>query len=662
MGRPEDHRREPPIPAPWTTRIPDEDLRWFNFVARSAFFHRIEPPGASGDLALARPKTRVAEHMHWERIRSWPAPIPGPVQPETYTNFTLIGVGTRTVMPLARDRLPETPVPAFDLPETTDILAGIAAAAPDVEAVAEIETLPRPDTLGLDAPRAGAPAQLGDLLTPLDCPPVSGAVFAEEEMPVPHREDPLLPAGLYPFQRLGATWLLERESAVLADEMGLGKTVEVIAALRALSHRTRDLGALIICPRSALPGWMRALGRWAPGLVSASIHARQQDRKAAWKAALSRCHVLVSTYEAIRHDVEELRGRTFGVIVADHAQWIRNPGTATALAVRSLGARRRWALTGMAPEGRVQDMAGILAFVRPGFMEAGDLAGLPPDEVEARVRPLVLRRRREDVGSELPERVVNTRWLALSGAQRRTYERVQLDGLARLGGSASAAAQEVLALIRHLRQICNFDPETGESSKIEYLLEYLEEACSGNRKTVVVAQDADTLALIARRIAHYSPLVDTGRIGAEQRARMEAAFVSEDAHRVLLISTEVEGAGKNLAQVADIFCFDRWWMPKIEVSPGIGAGETRDTRTAFVTRVLCEGTVEEQVEDLLAQKAVVSPGADDDLADIDQEQVLSEDELLGLFGLTPPHYVKAPALPERWDVTDAQGGPEPGGA
>jgi SNF2 family DNA or RNA helicase len=646
MGRPVDHRREPRIPAPWTTRIPDEDLRWFNFAVRSAFLRRIEPPIASGDLALARPDIRVAE------------------------DFALSGVGTRAVSLLSRGlgRLEEMPTPAFELPWPTDILAGIAASIPYVEAGTEIETLPRPDTLGLDAPGPGAPGHLGDLHTRLDCPPVLGDIFAEEEIPALHRDDPMLPAGLYPFQRLGATWLLERESAVLADEMGLGKTVQVIAALRVLSHRLRDLRALVICPRSGLPGWMRALGRWAPGLVSASIQARQQDRKAAWKAALSRCHVLVTTYEAIRHDVEELRGRTFDVIVADHAQWIRNPATATALAVRSLGARRRWALTGIAPEGRVQDLAGILAFARPGFMEAGDPAALPPDEVEARVRPLVLCRRREDVGSELPEKVVGTRWLALSEAQRRAYEQTRLGGLARLGDSASAAVEEVLALLRHLRQICNYDPETGESSKIEYLLEYLEEACSGNRKTVVVAHDADTLALIARRIAHYSPLVDTGRMGPEQRAAMEAAFASEDVHRVLLISTEAEwaglsptspraeGEGLSLGQVADIFYFDRWWMPKIESPPAVDTRQAGNTRTVFITRPLCEGTIEEQVEDLLAQKAIVPAGVADDLTDIPLERVLSEDELFALLGLTPPHHGKAQALPEPEDVSDAQEG------
>lgn len=643
MGRPDDRRRETPIPTPWTTRIPDEDLRWFNFCARSAFFHRIEPPAASGDLALPRPEVQASD------------------------NFTLAGISTRDVLVSSWGwgRLEEIRIPAFDLPETTDVFAEVVSAAPEAEASAEIETLSRPDTLGLDTPNTGPPAQSGDLLTPLDCRPISGAVLAEDEMPPAqpaHREDPMLPAGLYPFQRSGASWLLESESAVLADEMGLGKTVQVIAALRALSHRSRDLHALVICPRSALSGWMRALRRWAPGLVADSIHGRQQDRRAAWKAALSRCHVLVSTYEAIRQDMEELRGRTFDVIVADHAQWIRNPATATALAVRSVGARRRWALTGMAADSRFEDMAGIFAFLRPGLMEAVDIAGLPPAEAEALVRPLMLRRRREDVLSELPERMVDTRWLALSEAQRRTYERVQREGLAHLWDSASASVQEVLAIIRHLRRICNADPRTGDSSKIECLLEYLEEAGSSGRKTIVVAQDADTLTLIARRIAHHSPLVDTGQMAPDQRARMEAAFVSKETYKVLLMSPKAGGVGLNLASVADIFYFDRWWVPAPEHPPGIGARRAGQARTVFVTRPVCEGTIEEWVEDLLAQKAALPAETANDLAEIDLEQVLSEEDLFGLFGLAPPRYGRSPAIPQAGAVTGAQEGPAPGEA
>lgn len=192
--------------------------------------------------------------------------------------------------------------------------------------------------------------------------------------------------------------------------MGLGKTVQAITAFRALLRRSQALQALVICPLSVLPNWIREIERWAPELVTVRIHGSQLTRRIGWKAFNRKCHVLVTTYETVRQDVDIIRNGFYDVIIADEIQRIKNMDTATARAVRKLVSKNKWGLTGTPLENKIEDVVGIFAFLREGLFTSAEIPMLTVREVRNRISPFVLRRRKKDALPELKEMLID--WTA----------------------------------------------------------------------------------------------------------------------------------------------------------------------------------------------------------------------------------------------------------
>jgi superfamily II DNA or RNA helicase len=451
------------------------------------------------------------------------------------------------------------------------------------------------------------------------------------------REELLFPAELYPFQRAGVKWLFENEDALLADDMGLGKTVQAITAFRALVRRGMAMQALVVCPKSVLTNWLHELDRWAPELVASRVQGPVDQRRVTWQAYIGKCHVLVTTYDTVRQDSAVIRGRPFDVVIADEIQRIKNPSTATSQAVRSLPAKKKWGLTGTPLENSAEDVAGIFSFIRPGLFRLGQTQVLSASTIRDRIRPFVLRRRKQEVLPDLPPVVVDTKLLELTESQRRTYDQAEDEGVIRLKNSQNLTLQHVFALIGALKQICNFDPDTGDSCKVEYLLEeFLPEACTENQKALVVSQYVESLSEIGSQIAEYSPITFTGSLSLPQRDAVLRDFESNDDRKVLLLSLRAGGVGLNLARANYVLHFDRWWNPAIEDQATARVHRIGQTRSVFVSRIVCQGTIEERIERLLERKRVLFSQVVDELSDVGLEQVFSEEELFGLFGLEPP--------------------------
>jgi superfamily II DNA or RNA helicase len=485
-----------------------------------------------------------------------------------------------------------------------------------------------------------APSRLGRLFEPNDSP---GLDVFELLLPIlmppaatEFSQELLFPEELYPYQRAGVKWLFERDSALLADDMGLGKTVQAITAFRALIRRGFALQALVVCPKSVLPNWMRELDKWAPELMAIRIHGSQQTREHSWRAYIGKCHVLVTTYDTVRQDDGLVKGRPFDLIVADEVQRVKNPETATSRIVRSLKSKRRWALSGTPLENSLEDLIGVFGFVKPGLFNARAAQFLSPREARGHVQPYILRRRKKDALPDLPEKVLDTKWLELSEAQRRTYEKAEREGVTRLRESREVGLTHVLALIQRLKQICNFDPDTKESSKMEFLGEYLEEACAEDQKALVISQYVTTLKQVENAIERYKPLLYTGELTLAERVRLEQAFNTKDEHKVLLLSLRAGGLGLNLARANYVLHFDRWWNPAVERQAEDRTHRIGQKRAVFVTRLICQETIEEKIERLLEKKKVLFSQVIDELSDVKLEKILSEEELFGLFGLTPP--------------------------
>ena len=493
-----------------------------------------------------------------------------------------------------------------------------------VRSKTRVQPMKLPQRIGLKEPQG---FDIFELLLPVLMPPAA-TEFVEEL---------LFPAELYPFQRAGVKWLFENDAALLADDMGLGKTVQSITAFRALIRRSMALQALVICPKSVLTNWMRELERWAPELVAVRIYGDARNRRIHWHAFTGKCHVIVVTYDTFRQDYEIVQGRMFDLVVADEVQRAKNPNTAISRAIRKIPAHRRWGLSGTPLENRLEDIVSVFGFIKPGLFQTSDTLFLSPRAVREKIRPYILRRRKEDALPELPDKLIDTKFLELTDNQRIAYDMCENEGVVRLKRMEDVTIQHVFALIQELKQICNFDPYSGESTKIEYLLEeFLEQACSSNQKAVIFSQYVRTLEQMADHLKSYNPLVYTGQLSTAQRDRILELFRSQDDYKILLLSLKAGGLGLNLTRANYVLHYDRWWNPAVERQAEDRTHRIGQLRTVFVTRLICNNTIEERIEKLLERKKMLFQEVVDELADVRLERVLSEEELFGLFNLTPP--------------------------
>lgn len=636
-------RRLSRIAPPGVHELPEEELTWPAIRGRSVQILEAEPPALSRNLVLYTVAADLSGHLVLPEPTECGAVgldqltlATGSADLSHYLTFSLPAgyeaapVSEPEVIDLGDELYPA----AIEVLDLLDPLARPAAHGTIYvkkeeeirsrgEARTQVRVQPQNLRQRLD-PKKPRGLDIFEMLLPILMPPAT----------TEFRDDLLFPDELYPFQRAGVKWLFENEAALLADDMGLGKTVQAITAFRALVRRSLAKQALVICPKSVVVNWMRELERWAPELIAIRIHGSVETRHLAWRAYIGKCHVLVATYDTVRQDQALVAGRLFELIVADEVQRIKNPDAVTSRVVRQLAVRHRWGLSGTPLENRLDELIAVFGFIKPGLFRLDDAAALSPRAVRDRVAPYILRRRKEEALPDLPPKVIDTKWVELTDSQRECYDRAEQEGVVRLRGRPDVTIQHVLALIQKLKQICNFDPLTGGSAKAEFLLDYLDDACVDGQKVLVVSQYVETLKELSERLSDYEPLVYKGSLTVGQRSQVEAAFASNDHHKVLLLSLRAGGLGLNLMRANYVLHFDRWWNPAVERQAEDRTHRIGQERTVFVTRLICHNTIEERIERLLERKKILFQQVVDELADVSLERVLSEEELFGLFGLT----------------------------
>lgn len=517
---------------------------------------------------------------------------------------------------------------------------------------------PSPTIEGANRPKIIAPSQrratpqtphslnLFELLLPILLPPEGAATL----------EGLVLPNPLYEFQNGGVAFLVERESALLGDDMGLGKTVQAIVALRLLVRTGCIRGALIICNRAIMHQWKKHLENWAPDLVWYAVDGVRERRSVFWEALAGKsgmsCHALLATYETVRQDQELLFAKPFDLVILDEVQRIKNQDIGITRAVRSLNAKRRWGLSGTPLENRIEDLHSIFSFLRPGLLRDTDFS---PSVVRRKIEPYFLRRRKEDVLKDLPPKVLQDQWLELTPAQRSAYERAEQEGVIELRSGTDITVQHVLALITRLKQICNFDPETGESAKAEFVLSHLDEICEGEDKVILFSQYVETLKILHNKMEKYQPLLYTGGLGDRQREEVIRSFKEDKTKQLLLLSLRAGGLGLDLPEANFVFHYDLWWNPAVQRQAEDRVHRIGQMKTVFVRRLLAANTIEERIEEILKRKAQLFDETIEGLADVDLKQSLTEEELFGLFGLKPPRVVAEEEDRSSWQQVDAAG-------
>jgi len=447
-----------------------------------------------------------------------------------------------------------------------------------------------------------------------------------------------LPFQPYPYQVSGIAFLMPRHAALLADEMGLGKTAQVLIALRLLLHGGLIRRALVICPKSLVVNWTRELRIWAEDVPFEVIGGDTQTRRAQWFA--SNCPVKLVNYELLTRDAELVHDPElhFDVVVLDEAQRIKNRESKTAQVVRSISRDRSWAMTGTPIENRVEDLVNIFAFVDPERIPPET----PPRLLPELTRDCILRRVKEDVAVDMPPKVIHDVYVELSPAQRLSYDRAENEGVVQLNALGDTVnVRHVFELVMRLKQICNFDPATGESVKMEQLQADLAEVAESDRKAIVFSQWVEPLEILAENLRPFGPMLFHGKVAPRDRTAILDRFQSDRTKHVLLMSYGTGSVGLNLQFANYVFLFDRWWNPAIEDQAINRAHRLGQKETVFVTRFIAQGTIEGRIAEILEKKRQLfaemlgeggsSPTWDDDAA----QGGLTEDEIFGLFNLAP---------------------------
>ncbi len=444
-----------------------------------------------------------------------------------------------------------------------------------------------------------------------------------------------LQAELRPYQLQGLAWLqFLRETGfggVLADDMGLGKTVQTLAHLLTEKIAGRlDRPALIIAPTSLMANWRHEAERFTPSLRVLTLHGPQ--RKALFDR-IQNHDLVLTTYPLLPRDQGVLNSHSFHCLILDEAQTIKNPRAKAAQIVRELDARHRLCLTGTPMENHLGELWSLFHFLAPGYL--GDmrrfrrLFRIPIEEhgdqerrlaLQRRINPFLLRRTKQAVASELPEKIEIVRTVALDDAQAALYESVRaaMDKRVRETLSQKGLARShitILDALLKLRQIC-CDPrlvkleqahKVRRSAKLELLLEMLPELLAEGRRILLFSQFTSMLSLIEAELKH----LDIGYTKLTGQTRKREQVIEEfrsGAVPLFLISLKAGGVGLNLTEADTVIHFDPWWNPAVENQATDRAHRIGQTSTLFVYKLVTEKTVEEKILALQARKAALADG------------------------------------------------------
>jgi SNF2 family DNA or RNA helicase len=436
----------------------------------------------------------------------------------------------------------------------------------------------------------------------------------------------------FPYQLEGVAFLYPRFAAVLADEMGLGKTMQAITAIRLLLRSGEVRSVLLVCPKPLVTNWQREFRLWAPEIPLMVIEGDQARRQ--WQWQLPDVPLRLANYELLNRDRDVVADPAlhFDLVVLDEAQRIKNRSNSTSQVARAISRSRNWALTGTPVENSAEDLVGIFEFLSPGYLRAD----MKPSRLGRLAGDYILRRTKDRVLSELPPKLFRSAELDLTPEQRETYRLAEEEGVLRLTEMGdSATIQHVFELVLRLKQICNFDPVTGESAKLERLLVDLEEVVASGKKAIVFSQWVDTLERLAGPLAGYGPLAYHGRVPHAARERVIREFREDRRRHVLLISYGAGGVGLNLQFCEYVFLFDRWWNPAVEDQAINRAHRIGAAGPVTVTRFMTLATIEQRIDQVLEEKRELFDTIFSDTAPR-RNFGLSQEEIFGLFQLKRP--------------------------
>jgi len=432
-------------------------------------------------------------------------------------------------------------------------------------------------------------------------------------------EGPLLPEYLRNYQRRGVEWMHHLADTdchgLLADEMGLGKTAQVIALLS-----VRPLAAmphLVVCPASVVPVWREEIARFFPA-------GKVDVLKSGNDFTTNKAPVIwLASYTQLRKHRALLEGVTFGYSILDEGQFIKNPDAKVTQSCFAIRAKHRIVMTGTPLENRQLDLWSIFRYLLPGLLGSRvafeTALNTERERTMQRLRqqltPFTLRRTKNEVAKELPQKVEMDLLCPLTDVQRAEYARICTEGLARLGEDITVAMKEksfgFLALLTRLRQVC-CDPDLlpwlnsplHDSGKLQLLIEKLAEIVGSGHKVVIFSQFVTLLDRVRSALdAHYPDLPRYEITGMTlDRQKPVQQFQTAQGAAAMLVSLKAAGTGITLHAADYVFLLDPWWNPAVEDQAIDRVHRIGQTNTVFVYRMVTAGTIEERIQALKADK------------------------------------------------------------
>jgi SNF2 family DNA or RNA helicase len=465
-----------------------------------------------------------------------------------------------------------------------------------------------------------------------------------------------LQADLRPYQEAGFQWLNYLNTiqwgGLLADDMGLGKTIQTLTLLLHTLEEKGTLHALVVCPTTLLYNWENEIKKFTPALTYLIHHTSQRTSK---KEVLWNYNVIITTYGTLRSDIELLQKTDFDFVILDESQTIKNPTSKVAKAALLLHANCRIALSGTPMQNNTFDIYAQMHFLNPGMLGnkeffkdnfATPIDKFQEDLTKAHLRkliyPFLLRRTKEQVAKDLPDKTEITLYCEMGTEQRKIYDGYRNLYRAKLLGNIEDQGVEksqfaILQGLMKLRQICDSPAILKEdtalqnhSIKLDELVREMQENV-GDHKVLIFSQFLGMLALIREELDKVGIQHEyfDGSYNSRQRENAINNFQNNNDCRAFLISLKAGGTGLNLTAADYVYIMDPWWNPAVEQQAIDRTHRIGQTKNIFAYRFICKDTVEEKIMELKKKKSglVRELIADDD----NFVKTLTKDDVLYLF-------------------------------
>jgi hypothetical protein len=449
-----------------------------------------------------------------------------------------------------------------------------------------------------------------------------------KEVPVPAE----LQATLRGYQQEGLNWLNFLDDfnfgACLADDMGLGKTVQVLAFILSQREKTNHNTNLVVVPASLVFNWQQEISRFAPTLKLKTIYGADRSRI---MQDFDKYEVILTSYGTLLSDIKFLKGYRFNYVFLDESQTIKNPDSQRYKAARLLRSRNKVVLTGTPIENNTFDLYGQLSFACPGLLGSREqfkrLYSVPIDqfkdsrrakELQRRINPFVLRRTKEQVAKELPDKTEMIIFCEMGVQQREIYDSARDEIRDYLLGTSEdelkKSSMHVLQGITKLRQICdspailNKDLYYGDTSaKMDVLMEQIE-GKSPVHKILIFSQFVTMLDLIKTELQKRDISFNYLTGQTKNRSGVVNSFQNDPGIRVFLISLKAGGIGLNLTQADYVYLVDPWWNPAVENQAIDRAYRIGQQKNVMAIRLICPDTVEEKIMTMQESKKELATG------------------------------------------------------